>query len=137
LSTAPTPVGPPNVQGNYAGTVTISFTGRGSFSCPANTTVTQNGSNVTIAPLTMGGSCPGLGVSSLPIGDGAISNTGSLGQTTINNLFLAACNGFYSATASGGFFGSSAQFSIVYTATSGGCVNNPGNFSFSGTLNKS
>jgi hypothetical protein len=126
----------PNVAGNYSGSVTFTFITLGqSLTCPATTTVTQSGGpNVNIAPLSLTGSCISV-FPSLPVGDGTITTTGSLG--TINqNLALASCNGTYNAVASGGFFGSSLQFSLVYTALSGGCVSQVGNFTITGTLGR-
>lgn len=126
----------PTVGGNYAGTITITFPSLGgSLSCPATTTVTQSGANVTFAPLTMTGACTTL-LPSLPLGDFTISTTGSLGGQTLNNIAVASCSGTYNAVASGGFFGTSFQFSFLYTAASGGCVQNPGNFTFAGTLSR-
>lgn len=135
-NTAPTPA-IPNVTGNYSGTVTITYqlTG-GQISCPATTSVTQSGANVTLAPLTMAGACPSAGLSSFPVGDFTITNTGSLGTQSGTNLFVASCNGFYSYSASGGFFGSTLQFTFIYTATSGGCVSQVGNFTFAGNLSR-
>ena len=134
-STAPTSSGPPNVAGSYSGTVTINYISLGrTLTCPAQTTVTQNGANVTLAPLALTGVCASVG--SLPLGDMTISNTGSLGNTTLTNQFFASCGGSYDITASGGFFGNTLQFAFVYTAKSGGCVTQVGNFSFSGNLSK-
>jgi hypothetical protein len=133
--TAPSAPMYPAVAGNYAGVVSINVPLLGaSLNCPATTTVTQSGANVTFAPLALSGNCSSLG--SFPLGDSTISTTGSLGSQTVNNLVLSSCNGTYSATASGGFFGSSLQFAISYTAVSGACVNQVGNFTFSGTLTK-
>lgn len=131
-----TPSSPyPLVAGNYAGSVTFTFPLlNASLTCPASTSVTQSEANVTLAPLALSGSCASIG--SIPLGDTTITTTGSLGSTTVNNLFLASCNGSYNATASGGFFGSNLQFSFFYTAVSGGCVTQLGNFSFGGTLAK-
>lgn len=125
----------PSVAGNYAGSVTIGVPALGgSLTCPASTSVTQSGASVTVAPIALAGSCASIG--SLPVGDGTITTTGSLGSLTLNDVVVASCNGSYNAVASGGFFGSSLQFSIVYTAISGGCLTDPGNITFSGTLGK-
>jgi hypothetical protein len=136
-SVAPTPA-IPNVTGNYSGSITINYQliGR-SISCPSTTTVTQSSANVTLSPLMLGGVCPGVGLASLPLGDFTITNTGSLGTQTVNNFYMATCNGYYNASASGGFFGTTLQFSLLYTVASGAtCVNQLGNFTFSGTLNR-
>src|SRR5207248_1175136 len=94
-----------------------------SVSCPATTTVTQSNANVTVAPMQLGGVCPGAGLTSIPFGDATITNTGSLGSQTVNNISMPSCNGTYNAVASGGFFGAALQFSIVYTVASGtACV---------------
>jgi hypothetical protein len=43
----------PNVAGNYSGTTTITFPELGqTVTCPTTTSVTQSGSNVSIAPLS-------------------------------------------------------------------------------------
>ena len=133
-SAAPTASGPPNVAGNYSGTVTINYISLGRvLTCPAQTTVNQNGANVTFAPLVLSGVCASAG--SLPLGDTTISNTGSLGSAT-QTIFLASCGGNYDVTASGGFFGNTFQFSVLYTAKTGGCVTQVGNFSFNGNLSR-
>ena len=125
----------PSVAGNYSGSVLFSFISLGtSLTCPATTTVNQSGASVTFAPLTFSGSCASLG--SLPFGDQTITTTGSLGSASQNNLFVASCNGYYNAVVSGGFFGTTFQFSMFYTAVSGGCVSQLGNFSITGTLSR-
>ena len=48
----------------------------------------------------------------------------------------AGGNRRYNATASSGFAGSTLQFSLNYVAVSGLCVAQFGNFTVSGTLNK-
>jgi hypothetical protein len=127
--------GPPDVAGNYSGTVTITFSLIGqTLTCPATLSVTQSGANVNISPATFSGACTNF-FPTLPIGSSTIDGTGSLGSLTENNLFVASCNGDYNASASGGFFNRTLQISVVYTAVSGGCVNQVGNFSF--TLNVS
>jgi hypothetical protein len=132
---APTAAGPPNVAGNYSGTVTFSYPTLGqTLTCPTQTSVTQNGSTVTISPLVFSGSCANLG--SLPVGDNPLSTTGSLGTVTVNNLFVSACNGFYNVSGSGGFFGSTLQFSFSYLVQSGPCTTQLGNFTLTGNLTK-
>src|SRR5262245_31189093 len=85
----------PNVAGRYSGTVTITYTSLGqSLTCPATTTTTQSGANVTIAPITLSGACSSVSPS-LPFGDVTISTTGSLGNATVNNIAVASCGGAY------------------------------------------
>jgi len=128
-STAPSS-GPPNVAGNYSGTVTITFSLFGqSLTCPATMSVTQSGANVTFSAVTLSGACTSI-FPTLPLGNTTIDNTGSLGSLTENNIAVPSCNGTYDATASGGFSNRTLQISIVYTAESGGCVSQVGNFSF-------
>lgn len=130
-STAPTVQGPPNVAGNYSGTITITSSLLGqSITCPATMSVTQSGVNVTLSPVTLSGACT-TAFPTLPLGSTTIDDTGSLGSLSENNLFVTSCNGAYNVTGSGGFFNQSLQFSIVYTAVSGGCLTDPGSFSFS------
>jgi hypothetical protein len=125
----------PNVAGNYSGSTVLSYPSLGtSVTCPTTTTVTQSGANVSIAPLTFSGACASLGA--LPAGDFTMTTTGSLGSATATNIPLAFCNGSYNGSASGGFFGSTFQFSLVYTAVSGGCVTQLGNFSVTANLSK-
>jgi hypothetical protein len=132
--TAPSSPYPP-VAGNYAGTVTFNYSTLGvSLNCPATTTVTQSGGDVSLSPMSLGGACASS-APSMPLGDFSISTTGSMGSASQNNVSLPSC-GFYNATASGGFFGSSFQFSLVYIAVSTSCQRNPGNFSISGTLSR-
>jgi len=134
---APTPT-TPNVVGNYSGNITITYQliGR-SISCPASTTVTQSGSNVTLSPMQVGGVCPSAGLTSIPGGDFTITNTGSMGSQSVNNIFIPACNGYYNATASGGFFANTLQFTFLYTVASGQtCLSQLGNFTFAGTLSR-
>jgi hypothetical protein len=134
---APTPA-IPNVTGNYSGTITITYQLIGqSITCPASTSVTQSGANVTLAPLTIGGQCATVGFTSLPAGDFTITNTGSLGTQNVNNIYIPSCNGYYNASASGGFFGSTLQFTFIYTVASGqACLTQLGNFTFAGTLSR-
>ena len=91
-----------------------------------------SGANVTFSPLSLTGACVSE-IPSVPLGDATISTTGSIGNTNQSNISVPSC-GFYNATASGGFFGRSFQFSVLYTVVSASCLSNPGNFSFSGTL---
>ena len=127
----------PNVAGYYTGSVTINYTTLGlSLTCGASTTVNQSGSSVSFAPLTFSGtgSCATLG--SVPVGNGTIDANGSLGSASQTNIYLASCNGYYNGSSSGGFFGSQLQFSYLFTPQSGACVNSPGVFSLTGTLNR-
>jgi hypothetical protein len=133
---APSAPSYPMVAGNYSGSITITYQLlAASLNCPATTTITQSGANVSIAPLAMTGPCTNV-FPSLPMGDMTINTSGSLGSATVNNISVASCNGSYNAAASGGFFGSSLQFSLAYTAASGGCVNQVGNFTIAGTLTR-
>jgi hypothetical protein len=132
-ATAPTASGPPNVAGSYSGTITVTTTRSAALACPAQVTVAQNGANVTLAPLVFTGACASIG--SFPLGDATISNTDSLGSAT-QSLFFESCSGFYDVTLSGGFSGNTLQFSLLYTAKSGGCVTQLGDISYSGNLSK-
>ena len=126
----------PSVDGNYSGSITITYSSiGGSVTCPASTTVTQVGATVTIGALTPSGACASAGVSP-PLGSFTIDNTGSLGSTTTNNVSDPSCNGAFNTTISGAFSGATLQFSFVFTAVSGGCLSDPGNFTISGTLTK-
>lgn len=136
--TNPSPAVPtyPSVAGNYAGSMTFTFsTLGGSLICPVSTSVTQTGASVTIGALTPSGTCANLGPSP-GLGTFTMTTTGSLGTTTLNGLPNAACTGGYNATFTGAFSGSTFQFSFAYTATSGDCLTQPGNFTLSGTLTK-
>lgn len=133
---APTPSFPA-VAGAYSGSATFSYpTLSASFTCGASTTVTQSGEEVSIAPVTLGGSgaCANLG--SIPIGSGTIDATGSMGSASQNNVYLAQCNGYYNGAAGGGFYGDQLRFSATFTPTSGACVTNPGYFSIAATLTR-
>jgi hypothetical protein len=66
-----------------------------------------------------------------------MTTSGSLGSATVNNMYMASCNGYYNASASGGFFGSTLQFSLAYVVQSGGCVSQLGNFTITGNLTRS
>lgn len=126
----------PSVAGTYSGTVTIGLTAFAtSLTCPATTTVTQSDATVTFTPLTMSGNCA-VAFPSLPLGSFAVSSSGSLGSASQNGIFVPSCNGNYNATQSGGFSGSTFQFSLAYTAVSGGCVTDPGSFTIVATLSK-
>ena len=134
--TAPSTPTYPSVAGNYSGTMTFTFPSLGTrVDCPATTSITQSGATVTIGAITPSGSCASLGASP-PLGSLTIDVSGSLGTQTVSNFSEPSCNGTYNATLSGGFSGSTLQFSFVYTAVSGGCLTNPGNFTLSATLTK-
>lgn len=125
-----------SVDGNYSGSITFTYSSLGgSVTCPASTSVTQVGTTVTIGAITPSGACASFGASP-PLGSFTIDNTGSLGTTTTNNVTSASCNGAFNTTLTGGFSGSTLQFSFVFTAVSGGCLSDPGNFTLSGTLTK-
>jgi hypothetical protein len=115
--TAPTP-SIPNVAGNYSGTTRIVFPELdAAVNCPSNTTVTQSGSRVTIAPILAGGDCGGI---SLPVGQVTIDNTGNIGNDS-GSFFDSSCGGTYNYTGSGGFFGR--QMTLSINATSSRCYN--------------
>jgi hypothetical protein len=80
--------------------------------------------------MSLGGECSRL-VPSLPIGNLTLSTTGSLFIGTQSNLYVASCNGYYNSSVNGSFAGSGFEFSILYTAESGGCVSQVGNFTIS------
>lgn len=104
----------PDVTGNYSGTTTFSFPELATtLSCATNTSVTQSGSSVSIAPLQLGGSCATNGLSSLPVGSTTIDNTGAFGNESGSTT--EAC-GVYNWTGSGGFFGRDLRLSLVYTS---------------------
>ena len=131
---APTASGPPNVVGNYSGTATFTYITLGRvLSCPATTSVNQNGNSVSIAPIVLSGTCATLG--SIPFGSATIDNTGSLGNSGNIVVALPPC-GNYNAVASGGFFGNTLQFSLNYTAQTTACVSTLGNFSITGNLSR-
>jgi len=131
-STAPTASGPPNVAGSYSGTVTIT-TSNSLVTCPAQTTVNQNGANVTFGSLVFTGPCAPYG--SFQLGEATLSNSGSLGSVT-QTLFFASCSGVYDFTMSGGFSGNTLQFSLIYIAKSGGCVTQLGDVRYTGSLSR-
>ena len=105
------------MAGSYSGTTTIVLPELNErASCPPTTSVSQNGGNVSIAPLTLGGECGGL---TIPVGADSIDHAGGLnvvGATTTR----AAC-GTYNVIGSGGFFGREFRFSINMTSTT--CYN--------------
>jgi hypothetical protein len=122
------PSGPqfPQVAGTYNGSINFTFPELGtSLSCPASTTVTQTGSNVSIAPIILSGQCVGL-LGSIPLGSATIDTNGALPNQS-GNFNEPSC-GVYSAAGSGGFFGR--EFRISMTATSSTCWN----FNFSASL---
>lgn len=107
----------PSVAGNYSGTTSITLPEiNQTISCPTTTSVTQSGSTVSIAPLQLGGDCGAL---SVPLGQGTIDATGSLGSET--GTYSEPSCGTYSYTASGGFFGRDLRLSL--NATSAACLN--------------
>lgn len=123
-----------SLAGNYVGSITITYaTVGGSVTCPASTSVTQVGSTVTIGAITPSGACEGVGATPA-LGSFTIDNTGSLGTLTATNVPDSSCNGAFNQTITGGFSGTTLQFSFVFTAVSGGCLSNPGSFTISGTL---
>jgi hypothetical protein len=117
---APTP-GPPNVVGNYSGTVTQTvtlFPNGPPATCPAQAVVNQNGSTVSFASFVLSGACA-ANFGSLPFGDTTISNTGALGTITMTQRYLVTCGGYYDASVTGSFVGNNFQVSIAYTPTLG------------------
>jgi hypothetical protein len=90
----------PSVAGNYAGTTSYSD----SFVCRTTTSVTQNGSTVSIGPLQLSGplegqngACPNTGI---PLRETTINESGSLGPTG-GTFSQGTC--FFSYSATGGF----------------------------------
>ena len=109
--TAPTPQ-IPNVSGNYSGTTRMVLPElNSSVTCPTTTSVSQSGSNISVAPLVMAGECGGM---SIPLGSTTIDATGSLGQSS--GTHREAC-GLYNWAASGGFFGRELRLSMTATST--------------------
>jgi hypothetical protein len=130
------PTGPsnsiPNVVGTYNGSVTVAFPEVPvSIVCPANTTVTQSGTTVSIAPIILRGECNNL---SIPIGQITIDNTGAFtgggGFTFTDTCPGTTITGTYTGSASGGFFGRELRISM--NATSTRCLN----FNFTATLTR-
>ncbi len=126
--TAPTPT-IPTVSGAYSGSLNFTFPElQASLSCPASTTVTQSGSTVSLAPLTVTGEC-GQYFSSIPLGQVTIDTTGAFTGSNSGSYNEPTC-GIYNYTASGGFYGRELRLSMV--ATSASCWN----FNFSATLSR-
>jgi hypothetical protein len=98
-------------------------------------TATQSGANVRMSPMVLSGQCARV-LPSIPLGDEAITTTGSLGSVVQSNVPVASCGGTYNADGSGGFFGSTFQYTHVFTAASGDCVSQVGNYSIAATLIK-
>jgi hypothetical protein len=122
------PSGPqfPQVAGTYNGSINFTFPEiPASLTCPASTTVTQSGSNVSIAPISLGGQCVGI-LGSIPFGSVTIDTNGALPNQS--GTFNEPSCGTYNASGSGGFFGR--EFRISMTATSATCFN----FNFSASL---
>lgn len=125
--TAPTP-SIPQVAGSYNGSVTVNLPEVPvSRTCPANTSVTQSGSTVNVAPIILGGSCGNL---SLPLGQATIDTTGAITGGNAGSFFEPSCGGTYTYTASGGFFGRELRLSM--TASSAICLN----FNFTAVLTR-
>ena len=107
----------PNVTGNYLGNTTMTFPELSrSVTCPTSTSVTQSGNTVSIAPLTLAGTCGNM---SIPVGQATIDATGSFPNES--GTFSDPSCGSYNYTASGGFFGRDLRLSI--NATSRTCYN--------------
>jgi hypothetical protein len=87
------------------------------LSCPTTTSVTQSGSSISMAPLTLGGQCGNV---SMPVGSGTIDTTGALLGSTSGIINEPSC-GTYNWTGSGGFFGRELRMSV--NATSSTCYN--------------
>lgn len=106
----------PNVAGNYSGTATLSLPELNqSMTCTTTTSVTQSGSTVSVAPLTLGsgGGCP-AGYS-IPIGQLTIDATGAfLGNA--NSTYSDPSCGVYAVVGSGGFFGRDLRATITMTS---------------------
>lgn len=119
----------PQVAGTYTGQVTITLPEVGqSRTCPANTSVTQSGSNVNIAPIIFTGSCGNL---SVPMGPTTIDATGALAGSGLDGVFTEpSCGGTYHYVGSGGFFGR--ELRLTLSATSGLCYN----FNFTAVLTR-
>lgn len=117
--TAPTTASAPTVSGSYSGTVVFTFPElRTSVTCPANTTVTQSGRTVSIAPIVTSGQCAGM---SIPFGQTTIDNTGAIEGGSSTGSYTDPSCGTYSYSASGGFFGRELRVSL--SATSRTCWN--------------
>ena len=103
----------PSVAGNYTGATTITYPEiPQTVSCNTTTSVTQNGSTVSIAPLQLSsGSCGGL---SIPLGSTTIDAAGSLVNET--GTYSDPSCGTYTYTVSGGFFGKDLRISWIGTS---------------------
>jgi hypothetical protein len=107
----------PNVAGNYAGTTTVALPELGqTLSCSSSTSVTQSGSTINVAPLSLGGQCNSL---SVPIGQLQIDATGAILGVS-NDTSRENC-GVYAWSGSGGFFGRDLRMSV--SGTSRTCFN--------------
>ena len=116
---SPTAPSVPQVAGSYTGTVTLVFPELAvSGTCPGNTTVTQSGSTVNIAPIILGGECGNL---SLPVGQAQIDSTGAIVSGGNSDSFTDPSCGVYNVTGSGGFFNRELRMSV--NATSATCWN--------------
>lgn len=125
--TAPT-VSTPQVSGSYAGTVTVNLPEvQQSRTCPANTSVTQSGTAINIAPIVLTGTCGNL---SVPMGPATIDTTGAITGQNTGTFFEPTCGGNYSVVASGGFFGRELRLSM--SASSAVCLN----FNFTAVLTR-
>lgn len=117
--TAPPAPTYPAVAGNYSGSVTFSYPELGqTVTCPATTSVTQTGANISVAPIILTGACGGL---SIPFGNASIDLNGSMGSVPNYTYFEPSCGGNYTVSASGGFFGRQMQLSL--SAVSSVCFN--------------
>jgi hypothetical protein len=109
----------PNVAGPYSGSMTISYPEiNQTVTCPASTSITQSGAEVSIAPVQLGGQCAASGSPTLPVGNMTIDNAGSFGST-YQTVTSGSCT--WQANASGGFFGRTLQASMQYVSTR--CIN--------------
>ena len=127
--TAPSPTQPtfPQVNGNYSGSITVTYPEvPTTVTCPATTAVTQSGRSVSIAPLLLSGACAGV-ADSLPLGMFTIDTNGAIDDW--RGTLTEDC-GIYNATASGGFFGRELRFSAVFTSST--CSN----FNFTAVLSR-
>lgn len=107
----------PQVAGNYSGTLTAALPELGErMDCPASTVVTQTGSVVSVAALTLSGEC---GSMSIPMGQATIDSNGSFPNES--GTYTEPSCGTYSYTLSGGFFGRELRFSVVMTSST--CLN--------------
>ena len=118
-SDGPTAPDRPSIQtvsGSYAGTVTMTFPEiLQTLTCPATTTVTQTGANISVAPIVLRGACEGI---SLPLGSVTIDTNGAL--TNESGTFTDPDCGTYQYVGTGGFFGRTMQVSL--DASSATCL---------------